>query len=108
MTTLISVGVRKDGDGWGAFGYEANGTPHRLSPTWLRETFVEAVQEFQAPMRNEPKRMVTIKAMKPLKTGHKLKIGEPLATATERAKRALEVLATGKQPKIPEAKQVPN
>ncbi len=106
MTVLVSVGVRKDGDGWGAFGYEADGTAHRLSPTWIRETFIEAVQEFQAPMKNDAKRMVTVKAQKPLKTGHRLKVGEPLVTATERARRALELLATGKQPKIPPAKEV--
>lgn len=103
---IVAIGVHKEGSGYSAFGYEANGKKHRLSPTWVRDVMEDRLQEFDAPMKNEPKRTVRVRRMAPLVTGKKLVTGESLVVATERAKRALEGLAIGEQPHIPGEKVV--
>ena len=106
--TIISIGVHRDGSGHSAYGYERDGTEHRLSPSWVRETFVETLQEFEVPVKGNLKQTTRVKAMKPKLTGHKLVTGESLTSATERAKKALEGLAVGRQPKIPATKEISN
>lgn len=104
---IVSVTVAKDGTGFSAFGFDEKHERIRLSPSWLRETFEEVLQEFEVPSQNDKKKTVKIKRIAPRKTGHKVVYGESLVTATERAKKALEAIAVGKQPKIPPTKEVP-
>lgn len=101
---IVSIGVEKEGPGYSAFCFESDGTKHRLSPTWLRDVKVDVVKPVQVPMK-EKGRFTTVERPVPTKIGEKVHVGETLVAAVERAKKALEALAVGRQPTIPPIKE---
>lgn len=93
--TPIGVTVREDGDGYSAFLIGEGGQLQRLSPTWQREVKEDQLREFDVPLREKGK-TGKVKRMVPVVVGTKLVCGESLPIASERAIKALRLIATGR------------
>ena len=103
MTTIIAVAVRRDGEKYGAWGVDAKGTWHRLSPSWLRDVHEDQLKTFVVPTQ-EQGRSAKIQRLTPVKIGTKVVTGESLVTATQRAVLALKLLARGEPVVVPKEK----
>lgn len=105
MTTPIGVTVKRDGEGYSAFLVNEDASLTRISPTWLRDTFIEKPTELKVPLP-EKGRFGKVTRMVPHKTGQRVKLGESRAAATNRAVYALKCIALGKVDdiEIPKAK----
>lgn len=102
---VVAVSVAPDGQGHSAFGHDETGKRHRLSPTWIRDVHEDRLQTFEVPS-NRPGVKAKIDRMAPFKVGRKLVTGETLYTATERAVRALKLLAKGLPIEVPKEKKL--
>lgn len=102
-----SVTVDRDGEGHSAFLVDENGKRQRLSPSWVRETFVD-VQKMVPVALPEKGRFGKQLRMVPEKSGERLQFGESMPLATSRAVKALKLIAAGKPEdiKIPVERKV--
>lgn len=102
--TLIGVAVKREGLGHSAFGIDEHGGLHRLSPSWLRDTTEERLTTFEINLKEKGKK-AKIQRMARHTTGKHVVVGESLPIATQRAVKALKMLAMGQRVDVPETKE---
>ncbi len=100
---IVAVAVKRDGEKFGAWGVDAKGKWHRLSPSWRRDVMEDQLKTFTVPTQ-EQGRMAKVQRLTPVKIGTKIVVGETLVTATQRAVLALKLIARGESVTVPEEK----
>ncbi len=98
----IGVTVKRDGEGgnrFSAFLVLDGGKLQRISPSWRREVREDRLQEFKVPLKEKGKTGLA-KRLVAVVVGTKTVVGEPLQVATQRAERALRLLAMGREAEI--------